>query len=726
MSIFFDEQKRIFKLDAKNSSYIFHVSKSGYLLHLYYGKKVGTNDFYRLLRLSDGDFYVSPHDGNGAYCLDTAPQEYSTSNIGDYREPCICVTDSNGGSACEIKYVSHKIYDGKPIIKNLPATFASEDDACTLEILCRDEYANLEITLIYTVFNNLDVITRSVRVKNVGQNKLQLERLLSTCVDFDNMNYEMITLHGTWARERHAQRVLLHYGKQTIDSARGIGGHQFNPFVALVSPETTENCGEVYGFNFVYSGNFFMSAEVSQHGVTRFTGGINPYNFNFELSAGEEFASPEMVMVYSSCGLGEMSRTFHDLYRNHLIRGEYKNICRPVLLNCWEAVYFDFDDEKILSVAKEAQSLGVELIVMDDGWFGHRNDDTSSLGDWFVNTDKIKCGLKNLVEKINGLGLKFGLWFEPEMVSPDSDLYKQHPDWCLHIGKRPRSQIRSQLVLDFSREEVRDYIYNQMKKILDEVNIEYIKWDMNRPLTEVGNEVLSPSKQKEIAHRYMLGVYDLQNRLTSDYPHILFENCSSGGARFDPGMLYYSPQIWASDDTDAIERLYIQYGTNLVYPCSCIGSHVSAVPNHIVGRVTPMKTRGAVAFAGTFGYELDVTKLSNSEKDEIKTQIENYKKYNHLVRNGDLYRLANPFADGFDAFMFVAKDKSEAIFEFILINKEPNGRPIRIRLDGLCPDKNYNVCGNILSGETLMSGGIDIFDCNCDYDSAVIHITQEK
>lgn len=724
MAIYFDEQKRIFKLDAGDSSYIFHVSESGYLLHLYYGKRTKNNDFYHLLRLRGGKFEVSPHDGNGACCLDTAPQEFSTHGVGDYREPCLKICDENGGTSCEVKYVSHKIYKGKPEISGMPSTFANENEAETLEILCEDKYAHLQITLIYTAFENLSAITRSVRVKNVGLSPVHITRLLSTCVEFDNMDYEMLTLHGTWARERHLQRAPLHFGKQTIDSSRGSGGHQFNPFAALIKPETTEKSGEVYGFNLVYSGSFCMSSEVNQHGFTRFTAGINPYDFDWKLSEGEELSSPEVVMVYSNNGLGEMSRTFHDLYRNHLIRGKFKDTLRPVLINCWEAVYFDFDDEKILEVAKEAANLGIELIVMDDGWFGHRNSDNSSLGDWFVNEEKIKCGLPALVQKINDLGLKFGLWFEPEMISPDSELYKQHPDWCLHIKGRPASQVRSQLVLDFSRAEIRENIYAQMKKILDSCNIEYIKWDMNRQLSEVGNEVLPPECQREIWHRYVLGVYEFQDRLTKEYPNILFENCAGGGSRFDPAMLYYSPQIWTSDDTDAIERLRIQYGTNLVYPCSTMGAHVSAVPNHIVGRVTPMNTRAAVAMAGTFGYELDVTKLSEEDKTAVKAQIADYKRYNHLVRDGDLYRLGDPFKNDWDSWLFASKDKTEALFTFVLVRKEPNSRPIRVHLDGLCPDKIYSVNGEHYSGEALMLGGIDMFDANFDGYSAVIYITE--
>lgn len=725
MPIIFEPEKRIFKLDAKDTSYVFHAAKSGYLVHIYYGKRVQSPDLYYLMRIGDEEFVQSTHDGNGAFSFDGQSFEYPVSGGGDYREPAIQIMDKDGMTACEVIYQSHKIYSGKPEIAGLPATYENSDGECTtLEVQCLDRHLNLQVTLVYTVFENLNVITRSVRVKNNGSETVHLKRVLSTAVDFDRKDFDIITLHGTWARERHLQRERLFYGKKLIDSSRGAPGHQLAPFMALCEPSATEDAGEVYGFNFVYSSNFFAEAELSQHGQTRFTMGINPYDFDWQLDCGEEFFSPEAVMVHSDCGFGKMSRTFHDLYRNNLIRGRYKYGERPVLLNCWEACYFDFDSDRILKIAEEASRLGIELLVMDDGWFGSRNDDTTSLGDWFVNENKIKGGLKKLVDGVNALGLKFGIWFEPEMISPKSKLYEEHPDWCIHIKGREKTSVRSQYVLDFSRKEVRDHIYEQMCKILRSANIEYIKWDMNRQLSEVGNEVLPASRQRELYHRYMLGVYDIQERLTKDFPQILFENCASGGARFDPGMLYYSPQIWTSDDTDSIERLKIQYGTNFIYPCSCMGSHVSAVPNHIVGRTTPFETRGAVALAGTFGYELDVTRLTDEEKQAVKEQIKMFKKYNHLVRDGDLYRIGNPFdSTGFDAWTFVSKDKNEALLEFVEINKYPNGYPKRIRLKGLDPEKKYKDCasGRIYGGDALMYAGIDMPVPYGDYASVIKH-----
>lgn len=729
MPIIFEPKQRIFKLDAKDTSYVFHASKSGYLVHIYYGKRLKGTDLYHLMGIGNEEFVQSTHDGNGPFSFDVQSFEYPVSGRGDYREPAIQVMDKDGMTACEAIYRDYRIYKGKPEIEGMPATYENEDSQCTtLEIDCADRHLNLRITLIYTVFEDLDVITRSVRVKNEGADTVHLRRVLSASVDFDSRDMDMVTLHGTWARERHIQRERLNYGKRSIDSSRGAPGHQLAPFAALARPDATEDAGEVFAFNLVYSSNFFAEAERSQHGQIRFVMGINPYDFDWQLDSGEEFASPELVMVHSDEGFGKMSRTFHDLYRNNLIRGRYKYGRRPVLLNCWEAAYFDFDSDRILSIAKEAADLGIELIVMDDGWFGCRNDDTTSLGDWFVNENKIKGGLKKLVDEVNALGLKFGIWFEPEMISQKSELYKKHPDWCIHINGRECTSVRSQLVLDFSRKEVRDYIYEQMCKILRSANIEYVKWDMNRQITEAGSDGLPPSRQREIYHRYMLGVYDIQNRLTKDFPYILFENCASGGARFDPGMLYYSPQIWASDDTDAAERLKIQYGTNFVYPCSAIGSHVSTVPNHIVGRTTPFETRGAVALAGTFGYELDVTQLTDDEKKAVREQIEMFKKYNHLVRDGDLYRIGNPFdSTGFDSWMFIAKDKSEALLEFVEIHKVPNGRPRRIFLKGLDPEKNYRDCesGKIYGGDVLMYAGIDMPASWGDYNSKVMHFVEE-
>lgn len=713
INIFYNEKDKAFKLRANNTDYMMKVCEEGYLAHVYYGNKVPDEDLTYLLRLDESPFTPATNDRDRASFMDTLPFEYPCFGLGDYRESAFKIMDANGMSTCDLRYVSHKMYEGKPKLEGLPATFATEESGCsTLEITMYDKYADIEVVLIYTAFDKLDVITRSAVITNKSEKPFKITRALSACVDFDTDKMDMITLNGSWARERAVERCRLHHAKQLVDSCKGESSHQNNPFVALCDNNADEDKGEVFGFNFVYSGNFYAQAEVTQHKKTRFIMGINPLDFEWLLEKGESFTCPEVVMVHSDEGIGKMSRTFHDLYRNNLIRGEYKDKRRPILINNWEATYFNFDTDKLIDIAKEASKLGIEMLVMDDGWFGHRDSDNSSLGDWFVYEKKLKGGLKYLVDEVNKLGMKFGIWFEPEMISPDSELYKAHPDWAIQIKGRPLTLCREQYVLDYSRKEVRDYVYGMMKKILDSANIEYIKWDMNRQLTEVGSATLPAERQRELWHRYVLGVYDLMDRLTTDYPHILLENCSGGGARFDPGMLYYSPQIWCSDDTDAIERLKIQHGTSMCYPCSAMGAHVSDCPNHTVGRNTPFKTRGHVAMVGTFGYELDVTRIPQEDRDAIPAQIEEFNKFNKLVRTGDHYRIGNMFEDNtWDAWEFVAKDKSEALFEFVQVLARPNERSRRIKLKGLEPEAYYyeeSEPDKKISGAALMNAGINI------------------
>lgn len=713
INIFYNEKDKAFKLRANNTDYMMKVCEEGYLAHVYYGNKVPDEDLTYLLRLDESPFTPATNDRDRASFMDTLPFEYPCFGLGDYRESAFKIMDANGMSTCDLRYVSHKMYEGKPKLEGLPATFATEESGCsTLEITMYDKYADIEVVLIYTAFDKLDVITRSAVITNKSEKPFKITRALSACVDFDTDKMDMITLNGSWARERAVERCRLHHGKQLVDSCKGESSHQNNPFVALCDNNADEDKGEVFGFNFVYSGNFYAQAEVTQHKKTRFLMGINPLDFEWLLEKGESFTCPEVVMVHSDEGIGKMSRTFHDLYRNNLIRGEYKDKRRPILINNWEATYFNFDTDKLIDIAREASKLGIEMLVMDDGWFGHRDSDNSSLGDWFVYEKKLNGGLKYLVDEVNKLGMKFGIWFEPEMISPDSELYKAHPDWAIQIKGRPLTLCREQYVLDYSRKEVRDHVYGMMKKILDSANIEYIKWDMNRQLTEVGSATLPAERQRELWHRYVLGVYDLMDRLTTDYPHILLENCSGGGARFDPGMLYYSPQIWCSDDTDAIERLKIQHGTSMCYPCSAMGAHVSDCPNHTVGRNTPFKTRGHVAMVGTFGYELDVTRIPQEDRDAIPAQIEEFNKFNKLVRTGDHYRIGNMFEDNtWDAWEFVAKDKSEALFEFVQVLGRPNERSRRIKLKGLEADAYYyeeNEPDKKISGAALMNAGINI------------------
>lgn len=730
MGIKYYENEKIWKLDTKASSYIIAaVDEERFVGHVYYGKKLDDYNLNYLMRIYEPPFVPSKNNRDRVSFYDSFPMEYSTHGLGDFRESCLQVRTKGGHTACKIQYISHEIIKGKPSLPGLPTTFGSKEECTTLNLTCMDLVLNIQVILTYTVFENIDAITRSVRVKNCSKDKINLTKVLSSCVDFDGMDYDVITMHGSWARERHVQRVPVRYGKQSTSSIRGESGHQDHPFIALVKKEATEDFGEVYGFNFVYSGNFIAQAEGTQFDAVRVVMGINPTDFDWSLKPEEEFVAPEVVMVYSYKGIGKMTRTFHDLYRNHLIRGKYKDKKRPILINNWEATYFDFDTAKLLSIAKEASSLGIEMLVMDDGWFGDRSSDNSSLGDWVVNEDKIQGGLKNLVEQVNKMGMEFGIWFEPEMISPDSDLYRAHPDWAIQIPRRVPSLCRNQYVLDLSRVEVRDYIYESMKKVLESANITYVKWDMNRQLSDIGSSTLSKEAQGELHHRYVLGVYDMMERFIRDFPHILLENCSGGGARFDPGMLYYSPQIWCSDDTDAIERLKIQQGTAMVYPLSAIGAHVSDCPNHTVGRTTPFETRGYVALSGTFGYELDVTKISQEDRDMIPKQVKMYHKYNDLIRTGDYYRIGN-FIDNneFDCWQVVSKDQSEVLVTYIQVLGRPNYHSRRIRLKGLKEHSIYKnqETGSIYSGGALMYAGINMTDVHGDFRGRLLHFVEVK
>ncbi len=728
MNIAYFTEERVFKLDTVNSSYMIKiVDEEGFICHLYYGRKISDYKTADLCRLNEGPFVPSKNNRDRVSFLDCAPFEYPTHGLGDFRSDCLQVKTKEGHTACSLSYKEHKIYDGKPALEGLPATFGDEDSCTTLELVCEDKVLGLEVTLVYTAFKDTDAITRSVLVKNAGDRQLQLTKVLSACVDMENNEFDTIVLHGSWARERIIDRNRLGYGRHSVSSVRGESSHQEHPFIALAQKNATEDCGEVYGFNFVYSGNFVAEAELSQFDSVRVQMGINPIDFTWNLRPGETFTAPEVVMVYSFEGIGGMSRSFHDLYRNHLIRGEYKDKKRPILINNWEATYFDFNTEKLLSIAKQASELGIEMLVMDDGWFGNRYDDNRALGDWFVNEEKLPGGLEYLVSEVNKLGLKFGIWFEPEMISPDSELYRAHPDWAIQIPGRVASLCRNEYVLDLSRKEIVDYVFEAVKKVLKSANIEYVKWDMNRQLTDIGSSLLDSESQGELFHRYVLGVYELQERLITEFPHLLLENCSGGGARFDPGMLYYSPQIWCSDDTDAIERLKIQQGTALMYPLSSMGAHVSDCPNHTVGRVTPFETRGYVALAGTFGYELDVTRIPKEDREQIPAQVAMYHKYNDLVRRGDYYRIASFLENNeYDCWSVVAKDKSEVLVTIVQVLNRPNYKSRRIKLKGLDADKYYRIeeTGECLSGDVLMYAGINAGGFWGDFRAKLIHLTE--
>jgi alpha-galactosidase len=726
MGIKYNEQDRIFKLDTPKSTYMIGiVDDENFLGHIYYGKRVIDEDLSYLLRTDNGAKVPSRNNRDRVSFMDSFPMEYSTHGIGDFRETCLSVKSKLGHSACSLAYVTHSIYPGKPKLEGLPSTFGDSESCTTLEICCEDKVLKLQIILIYTVFEKLDVITRCVRIRNASEDSIHLTKVLSACIDMDNRDYDMLTLYGLWSRERMINRRRITDGKQLISSLRGVSSHQEHPFLAIMDKDANEDQGEVFALHLVYSGNFMAQAEVSQFGLLRATIGINPVDFSWKLEKGESFTSPEAVLVYSSEGIGQMTRIFHDLYRNHLIRGEYRDKKRPILINNWEATYFDFDSEKLLSIAREASRLGIEMLVIDDGWFGARNDDNCALGDWVVNEEKIKGGMKKLATEINQLGMKLGLWFEPEMISPNSDLYRAHPDWAIQIPGRVGALNRNQYVLDISRKEIRDAIYDSMSKVLRSANIEYVKWDMNRSLTDLGSACLDTDTQGELYHRYVLGLYELQERLVNDFPKLLLENCSSGGGRFDPGMLYYSPQIWCSDDTDAIERLSIQEGTALIYPLSAMGAHIADCPSHSNGRTTPFETRGYVALAGTFGYELDITKIPEEDRQLIPRQVAMYHKYNDLVRNGEYYRIASYQSNHeYDCIQVVSKDKKEALVTYIQVMARPNYSTRRVRLKGLCENTMYRIeeTGMELSGGALMHAGLAIDNMWGDFLGKLLHI----
>jgi alpha-galactosidase len=729
MAIIYDAVNHIFKLDTAHTSYLIGLTREGYLGHLYYGEHLEQAEGYYLLRTGGEWEQPSFPAREKASFLDSFPMEYAAGGIGDYRESCLNLRNEGGSMGCELTYQSHEITKGKPPLIGLPASFGEAEEVDTLAIRCVDPVLQVTVTLLYSVFSREDILTRSVHIVNRGTQKLKLEKIYSACLDMDNEGFEMLTLCGSWARERHIQRNKIVYGKQSVSSAKGESGHQEHPFIALVTPGTTDRQGQVYAMNFVYSGNFIAQAQLSQFDSVRLVMGISAEEFSWRLGPGEAFQAPEVVMTYSSAGLGRMTRSYHDFYRSHLLRSPYTHRKRPILINNWEATYFNFNTDKLLDIAGAATQLGIEMLVMDDGWFGKRNNDDSSLGDWQTNEEKLPGGVKYLAEEVEKIGLKFGIWFEPEMISPDSDLYRQHPDWAIHIPGRQATMSRAQYVLDLSNPEVEEHTYESVAGILRSAPISYVKWDMNRQLTDLGSVYLDPDAQQELFHRYVLAVYRLQERLLSEFPDLLLENCSGGGARFDPGMLYYGPQIWCSDDTDAVERLVIQEGTALVYPLSCIGAHVSDCPNHTVGRTTPFATRGNVALAGTFGYELDITKISQEDRDMIPEQCRLYHRYNDLIREGDYYRLASYRENHlYDSYMVVAKDRSEALLTYVQVKACANVRRRRIRLDGLDPHRYYRIeeTGRIYPGDLLMQGGLLIEPMGGDYLSLLYHLTAEE
>lgn len=680
-----------FHLTNNSISYIFRVmEKSKQLEHLYFGKKIHHQESldYLIERESkpSNNLYENDHTSS----LEHIKQEYPGFGTTDFRSPAFQFQYPKGDRVSHFSYQGYAIQKGKPKLDGLPATYTADDnEAETLIIQLKDNYSDIHMHLSYTIFKDQSVIARSTQFINKDNKSFMLESAMSTSLDLPDSEFDMIHLDGAWARERHVSRQPLFKGVQSIGTVKGASSHTHNPFLALARPTATETQGEVYGFSLVYSGNHIGQIEVDTYDVARVTMGIHPFEFKWKLEAGEVFQTPEAVMVYSDSGINGMSQNFHHLYRTRLARDPWKEENRPILINNWEATYFDFNEEKILEIAEEAVEMGVELFVLDDGWFGKRDDDSSSLGNWTEDKTKLPNGIKGLSQKVQDLGLKFGLWFEPEMVNKDTPLYESHPEWIIGVPEKNISHGRNQFVLDFGNPAVVDSIFEQMDAILSESQIDYIKWDMNRYISEAYSTHLSGDRQGEIYHRYILGVYALYERLLDKYPAILIESCAGGGARFDPGMLYYAPQTWASDDSDAVERLKIQYGTSLVYPLSSIGSHVSASPNHQVGRVTSMEMRAAVAYFGTFGYELDITQLSEEDRALMKEHIQFFKENRKLIHSGTFYRLKSPFEGNETAWMVVSEDKKEALVGFYQVLAQPNPKYQRLKLEGLDEETLY-------------------------------------
>ncbi len=726
MAILIDNTNRLFTLTTKNTMYQMKADKYDVLLHTWYGKKTAFYDYSRQIAYLDhgcsGNPYEAEHERS--YSLDLLPQEYPTYGNGDYRPDALKVRYADGAFSCDIRYVGHKLEKGKYSLPGLPTLYGTEDvTADTLVITMEDTRKQFYVHLYYGVMEELDIITRAAVIENHSNENIHLINAQSMSIDYMYGDYDFHSFYGRYAKERLYERRPISHGVQYIGSTRGSSSHQQNPFFMITDRNATEETGNCYGFSFLYSGDFIGTVDLDSFKQTRVLMGIHPDNFDWCLTPGSSFHTPEVAMTFSANGLEKLSHNFHKAYRHNLCRGKFKTARRPVLLNSWEGVYFTFTGEKLISMAKDASELGVELFVMDDGWFGKRDSDLSGLGDWKVNEEKLGCTMAEISDRIHSFGMQFGVWFEPEGVSEDSDLYRAHPEWALQIPGKTPNRSRFQLILDFSREDVREHIFNQITDILDNAKIDYFKWDFNRSICDIYSACLPASRQGEVSHRYILGLYDMLEKLNQRYPDMLIEGCSAGGARFDAGLLYYTPQIWVSDNTDAIDRLSIQYGTSFCYPVSTMGAHVSQCPNEQTGRITPIDTRATVAMSGTFGYELDVNKMSDEEKEAVKRQIGEFKELYDLIQNGTYYRLTNPkTADCFHGWQFVSEDKSESLLCLVAINIEPNdgGRWLKVR--GLDADAMYEIDGEIYPGEVLMNAGILLPKAHVEYQSFKILI----
>ena len=707
MNIQVNASNRLFHLQTKHTSYVFHVIEDGSLGQLYYGPKIPFKDDYANLNTrEEHDCTNTRTDEDVEFQAELLKQEYAGLGKGDYRYPAFQITYPNGSRTSEFQYRDYELKDGKARLTGLPSTFADDsNDSQTLTVKLAD--GDLELQLHYTVFADEDVIVRSTTFVNHGKTVF-LNRALSAQLDLPDANYDFIQFAGSWSRERHLHRSHLRPGTQSISSLRTASSHQENPFFMLARPHTDNNQGAVFGFNFVYSGNFLDSVEVDQFDTTRVLIGINPDEFGWKLNSGDSFQTPEVIFSYTDNGFNALSQQLGAFYAQHLINPHFAHQERPILINNWEATFMDFTEDKLMPIVERAKELGIEMFVLDDGWFGHRDDDRSSLGDWFVDEKKFNHGIAGFAKRVHDLDMKFGLWFEPEMISIDSKLYQTHPEWMIKTPGRGQTPGRHQFVLDMSRQEVVDYLFGLMSHIIQDAKLDYIKWDMNRNITEMYGADLPADQQLEFSHRYILGVYDLYDRLTKAFPDVLFESCASGGGRFDLGMMYYAPQAWCSDDTDAIERIKIQDGTSYGYTPSMWGAHVSAVPNDQVGRLTSIDTRAKVAYFGAFGYELDVTELSDEEQATIKQQVAFYKQYRKLFQFGTFYRLETPdTSDNVYAWETVSPDKQTAIGMRYQILNGANPAYIRYYFKGLDPERHYTVNdgSEVFSGAELMNAG---------------------
>ena len=739
MSIVYDAAARTLTLNTRSSSYQMQIGPLGYLLHTYYGRRA-EGDFGALHLPKDVGFSPNPHElaaGRG-WSLDTMPQEFSGANAGDFRLHSLKAEREDGAWGADLRYVRHEILPGAYGLEGLPAALDPDGEAETLSVTLRDPALDLEVELLYGVYESRDLITRAARITNTGAGTLRLRKAASACLDLPFGDWDLIHFHGRHAMERQPERVPVLHGVQSIGSQRVESSHQHNPFVILCDRHATQDSGDCYGLMLVYSGSHLTQIERDQMDAVRVVTGIRDEDFTWTLGPGERFDTPQALLCFRHDGLNALSQHYHRFLREALCRSRFSRAPRPVLLNNWEATYFNFDREKILAIAKEAKELGAELFVLDDGWFGKRNDDRSSLGDWFVNEQKLAGGLEPLIRGVKDLGLQFGLWVEPEMVSEDSELYRAHPDWALTVPGRLPSLGRSQLALDLSRPEVSEWIYQTVAGLLRRYEIDYIKWDINRSLTDLYSPALPAGQQGELAHRCTLGIYRVLERLTAEFPQVLFEGCAGGGGRFDAGMLAYFPQIWCSDDTDPIERLTIQRGSSYGYPLSAMGAHVSASPNHQTGRRTPLDTRAVVAMAGGFGYELDPGKLSEEEKERIRAQIARFRRYADLLREGDYYRIGEEeTAADYAAWQVVSRERDESLLSLVLTHPRANPAPLHLRFRGLDPEARYTLRlelfdayapeaeigeERVYTGSALLYAGFTFPRLFGDYPSAQIHL----